>query len=118
MTAKEWEKKTRQACKDLGVYKKSFESVISTLGIIMEKRDAALESYNGVPIVEHTNSHGETNLAKNPALMLWMDCDKLALTYWKELGLTPASYKKMTGGKTAETKESALVDALKALETG
>jgi hypothetical protein len=48
--------------------------------------------------------------------MLWLDCDKVALAYWRELGLTPSSYKKMTGGTKAEEKGSALVEALKALE--
>ena len=116
MNISQWERKIKKACKEIGVYNKSFDLVISTLADIMEKRDSALESYDGNPIVQHTNSHGETNSAKNPALMLWLDCDKVALAYWRELGLTPSAYKKMTGAKQGEDKGSALVEALKALE--
>lgn len=118
MNALQWERKIKKACKVLGTYEKAFDSVISTLADIMEKRDSALDSYDGNPIVQHTNSHGETNSVKNPALMLWLDCDKVALAYWRELGLTPSAYKKMTGGTKAEEKGSALVEALKALEAG
>lgn len=116
MTAKQWRDKIKKACTDIGTYEKSFDLVIDALSDILEKRDSTLNSYDGNPVVSHTNSHGETNMAKNPALMLWLDCDKLALAYWRELGLTPSAYKKMTGGKPAEEKGSALVDALKALE--
>ena len=116
MNALQWERKIKEACKALGTYEKSFDSVISTLADIMEKRDSALDSYDGNPIVQHTNSHGETNSVKNPALMLWLDCDKVALAYWRELGLTPSAYRKMAGAKPAEEKGSALVEALRALE--
>jgi hypothetical protein len=50
--------------------------------------------------------------------MLWTDLNTQALAYWRELGLTPSAYKKMTGGTKAEEKGSALVEALKALEAG
>lgn len=118
MNALQWKTKIKKACSDIGTYEPSFDLVINALSDILEKRDATLDSYDGNPIVEHTNSHGETNKAKNPALMLWLDCDKLALAYWRELGLTPSAYKKMTGGKPAEEKGSALVEALKSIETG
>ena len=36
-------------------------------------------------------------MTKNPLLVLWDDLNKSALAYWRELGLTPSSYKKMTG---------------------
>ena len=118
MDALQWKRKIKKACKDVGTYDKPFDSVIDALADILEKRDATLESYDGNPIVEHTNSHGETNAMKNPALMLWLDCDKLALAYWRELGLTPSAYKKMTGVKQGDEKGSALVAALNAIEAG
>ena len=116
MTAAKWKAKIKKACVDLGTYQEPFDPVILTLAEILEKRDSVAESYNGVPIVQHTNSHGETNMMKNPALMLWGDLNTQALAHWRELGLTPSSYKKMTGIQSGtDKKTSALVEALKAL---
>jgi hypothetical protein len=53
---------------------------------------------------------------KNPLLMLWNDLNTQALAHWRELCLTPTSYRKMTGSQpTSDKKTSALVEALKAL---
>lgn len=114
MTSKRWKNRIKKACQEVGTYQASFNDTITILSEILEKRDEALESYDGRPLVEHTNSHGETNLTKNPALMLWIDLNTQALAYWRELGLTPSSYKKISGDKPAE-KGSALVEALKSL---
>lgn len=114
MTSKRWKTKIKKACTEAGTYQASFNDAITVLSEILEKRDETLESYDGHPLVEHTNSHGETNLMKNPALMLWIDLNTQALAYWRELGLTPSSYKKISGDKPAE-KGSALVEALKSL---
>ena len=32
---------------------------------------------------------------KNPALVIINECNQQALAYWRELGLTPAGYKKL-----------------------
>lgn len=114
MTASRWKTKIKKACKTLGTYQSSFDTVIQTLAEILEKRDETAEIYDGNPIVEHTNSHGETNTVKNPSLVLWGDLNTQALAYWRELGLTPSSYKKISGDRPAE-KGSALVEALKSL---
>lgn len=118
MTAKSWEKRIKKACEDAGTYKDCFKSVIETLAQIMEERDQARESYNGEPIVEHTNRGGSTNLEQNPALRLINDLNRDALAYWRELGLTPKGLKQINEAAIKETKkQSALEKALNALET-
>ncbi len=112
MNAREWKKKIKKACLTANTYEKHYDLIIEALADILEKRDAALESYDGNPVVSHTNSHGETNMAKNPALMIWLDCNKVALAYWRDLGLTPAALKKITGEVKKEEKGSALIRAL------
>lgn len=95
--------------------------MINTLADILEQRDACLEQYveeGAVPVMEYTNKGGATNIVKNPLLVLWSDLNTQALSYWRELGLTPSAYKKMTGGAKTEETTGALVDALKALEAG
>lgn len=98
MRKTKWLEKIRKACEDAGTYQPYFDSVIETLSEILEKRDAAQELYerNGSePIIEYTNKGGATNLTQNPALRLINDLNCDALAYWRDLGLTPAGYKKL-----------------------
>lgn len=98
MTKTEWKETITQQCVDAGTYKTFFDSVIDTLAGIMETRDNAqqkFEALGGQTIVSHTNKGGATNIVKNPALTVLMDCNTQALNYWRDLGLTPAGYKKL-----------------------
>lgn len=98
MTKREWLTKIKKACKAAGTYRPFFNSIIDTLAGIMEARDKAQEAFEasgGRTTVEHTNNGGTTNIVKNPALVVVMDCDAQALAYWRDLGLTPAGYKKL-----------------------
>lgn len=93
-----WKKKIRKACETAGTYQPFFDSVIDSLAGIMELRDNAREKFDasgGSTIVKHTNKGGSTNIVKNPALVVLMDCNTQALAYWRELGLTPAGLKRI-----------------------
>lgn len=100
-----WKKKIKRACTEAGTYAPYFDSVIDTLAGIMETRDDAAEKYTasgGQSVVMHTNKGGNTNIVKNPALVVVDDLNKTALAYWRDLGLTPAGLKRIN--------ESALKD--------
>jgi len=56
-------------------------------------------------------------MVKNPLLILWDDLNKSALAYWRELGLTPSSFRKMTGGVKEKEEKGGLAAALASLET-
>ena len=113
MEKEKWIKKIKKATKEINTYKPAFEPVIAALAEILEKRDEVYENYDGKPIVEHTNSHGETNRMKNPALMLWDDFNKTAIVYWRELGLTPSGLKKIKStDEDPKAKTSPLVQIL------
>lgn len=119
MEAKKWKNKISKYLRQVNIDPKQYDSLVRTLSDILEQRDACFEQYvqdGAVPVIEYTNKAGATNTVKNPKLVMWMDLNTQALAYWKELGLTPAAYKKMTGGKQGEEKGSALVEALKAIE--
>lgn len=110
-----WKKKIVKACEDAGTYQPFFESVIDTLAQIMENRDNAQEKFEqlgGQTVVTHTNKAGAKNIVKNPALVVLMECDAQALTYWKELGLTSKAYKEIHKSAPKQ-KTSALEEALK-----
>ena len=119
MEARLWKNKVNRCLKQVNIDPKQYASVIQTLADILEQRDICFEQYladGDKPVIEYTNKAGATNTVKNPKLVMWMDLNTQALAYWRELGLTPSAYKKMTGGKQGEEKNSALVEALKAIE--
>lgn len=110
-----WEKRIRAACVDAGTYKPFFESVIDTLAAIMERRDEANKQFKesgGETVIEYTNKNGNTNTIKNPALVVVMDLDAQALSYWRDLGLTPAGLKKINEAAMKGKRHDALAAAL------
>ena len=120
MTAKQWKNLIKRQLSALGQTEKAYDSVISTLADILEQRDAVYQEYIDAgcePVREYTNKGGATNLTKNPLLVLWDDLNKSALAYWRELGLTPSGYKKMTGDAPKKERVSGLAEALKSLES-
>ena len=119
MTKSKWKNKIKKACIEAGTYQKYFDSIIDTLAGILEIRDKAQEKFElsgGNPVVMHTNKGGATNMTTNPALVAIMDCNSQALTYWRDLGLTPAGLKRL-GDKGLLNKENdgGLADALEQL---
>lgn len=118
MTKRAWKMKIKKACDEAGTYRPYFDMTIDTLADILAKRDDAQERYNSSgasPIVEHTNKSGATNLEQNPALQLINNYNRDALTYWRDLGLTPAGLKKINDKAMQKPKMSALAQALKEL---
>lgn len=110
-----WKRKIKKACRDAGTYKPFFDLTIETLATVMETRDNAQEKFEEMgceTVVAYTNKNGSTNLVKNPALLIVMDCHTQALAYWKELGLTSKSYKQMTGKLDAMERGGGLDDVL------
>lgn len=115
MKKDEWRKKIIKDAEEAGTYRPFFDSVIDTLAGIMETRDNAQEKYElsgGQTIVEHTNKGGATNIVKNPALVVLMDCNAQALSYWRDLGLTPAGLKKLNAEAIKEDTGGAFADLL------
>lgn len=98
MKKAEWRIKIIDCCKVAGTYKQFFDPVIDTLAGVLDARDRAQEQFeqsHGNPVISYTNKGGATNLVKNPALVALMDLNTQALAYWRDLGLTPAGYKKL-----------------------
>ena len=116
MTHDEWKKKIVAACKDAGTYRSFFDDTIEQLASILEIRDDAKEQYQksgNSSVIKYTNEGGHTNLKKNPALVVINEENQLALAYWRDLGLTPAGYKKLNGegiDKRAGSFEQALAN--------
>lgn len=108
MKKRAWKTKIKKACTQAGTYKPYFDYVIDTLAGILERRDEAAEILAGEDeklVVEQTNKGGFTNTVKNPAFTVWDDMNKAALTYWRDLGLTPAGLKKINEEVFQKAKE-------------
>lgn len=119
MTKNKWKLLILAQMTALHVQNDAYVSVVEALAGILEQRDKTFREFKasgGCSVIEYTNKGGSTNMTKNPLLVLWDDLNKSALAYWRELGMTPSSFKKMTGGTLAEKKESGLVAALKSIE--
>ena len=102
-------------CEQAGTYRPWFDSIISTLASILERRDTAedLFALNGSQIVvEHTNKAGATNTEQNPILRLINDLNRDALAYWRDLGLTPAGLKRIDEKAMKQKKISTMEKAL------
>lgn len=113
-----WRQRIRRACREAGTYKPCFDHMIDSLAGILETRDKAraqFEESGAEAVVEHTNKNGNTNLVKNPALSLILECESQALTFWRELGLTPAGLKRIDdkGFEEKEQKEKTALDLLR-----
>ena len=65
------------------------------------------------PCITRTSDRGAENLAKNPRLVVWMDLNAQALTYWRDLGLTPSGLKKLDDQALKAKKRSSLAEALR-----
>ena len=97
-TVKGWTKKIRAACIAAGTYQPYFDAPIQALAEILVQRDAAERQYKesgSQPVVAYTNKGGASNPTRNPMLVLWMDLSSAALSYYKELGLTPGGRTKL-----------------------
>lgn len=118
MKKRAWKKRIKDACIEVGTYKPSFDSVITSLAEILESRDQVRKYYEdsgAEPIVMRTNKGGHTNMEKNPILVIYDDMNNTAMSYWKELGLTPKGLKAidekaMRGTKKGGTLGEALRD--------
>lgn len=119
MTKKRWKQRITDCCEAAGTYKPYFDDVIDNLAEILHRRDEAAQVFKkmgGDVLVYHTNQAGKQNLELHPALKAVNDLNRDALQYWRELGLTPASLRKLNDAALKPDKKSgfslALVEAL------
>ena len=121
MSKTKWKNLIKKQLTALGLQNDAYGSTVESLAAILEQRDKTFEEFQqngGKSVIEYTNKGGSTNMTKNPLLVLWDDLNKTALAYWRELGLTPSSYKKLTGtGAKQEESKKGLAAALASIES-
>lgn len=118
MTKSRWKNRIKKMMLAADTYKTTFDPVIVMLAEILEQRDKTYQEFvdsGGESCVEHTSDRGSVSQVKNPYLQMWCDLNKDALAYWRELGLTPSSLKKINEDLMKKPKISPLAEALKAI---
>lgn len=91
-----WKRKINKCCKDAGTYRPDIEPIIDQLADVMRRRDKAVKQFKDEGeqfIVEYENTKGAVNPSKNPLVQQINDLDALALSFWRELGITPRALK-------------------------
>ena len=120
MTKRKYKTVILSQLSELNIKKDGFDSTIDALAGILEQRDKTFKEFQesgGASVIEYTNKGGSTNMVKNPLLAVWDDLNKTALAYWRELGLTPAAYKKISGeGASRDGEPKGLAKALAELQ--
>ena len=121
MSKTKWKNLIIKQLTALGLHNDAYGSTVDSLAAILEQRDKTYKEFQdggGKSVIKYTNKGGSTNMTKNPLLVLWDDLNKTALAYWRELGLTPSSYKKLTGtGAKQEESKKGLAAALASIES-
>lgn len=116
MTAESWRKNIISNMKKAGTYAGTYDAAVATLADLLEQRDAVYQQYvdeGCEALVEKVSDRGARNYTKNPLLATWMDLNRDALSYWRDLGLTPAGLKKLNEAALQKPeKTSALEKAL------
>jgi len=118
MKKTQWKKRIIADMTAIGTYREAYDSVIDTLADILERRDAALKQWKDegcLLTIIKTQDRGAKNPAKNPLLAILQECEKDALSYWSQLGLTPSGLKKSFAEDKEKAKASMLATALKDL---
>ena len=121
MSKIKWKNLINKQLSALGLQNDAYDSTVESLAMILEQRDKTFEEFQdsgGKSVIEYTNKGGSTNMTKNPLLVMWDELNKTALAYWRELGMTPSSYKKLTGeGSKKKEKKKGLAAALASIES-
>lgn len=118
MTKKKWVEEIKEKCIAVGTYKPEFDPAIEELAEILEQKDKIARAYKkdgSKSVIPYVNKAGAENMIPNPMLKQILDLKKIALPYWRDLGLTPAGLKKLHEDALKGKKKSALEEALKSL---
>lgn len=113
-----WKKRIIADMEAMGTYRDAYLPAADTLADILERRDFAMKQWKDdgcrLTIIK-TSDRGAENVGKNPLLTILQECEKDALTYWSQLGLTPSGLKKVFSEEKEKAKASMLAIALKNL---
>lgn len=95
MIAKEYKRRLKKACIELGTYNNNLELTLNLLCELLERKDKLDKHFN--ELVDSLFINDDNKLVKNELLDTLIYYDRNILYYLIELGLTPLSYEKFKG---------------------
>lgn len=110
MTKGKWKEAIVAACEEAGTYRPFFDAPIDVLAETMERRDRAKKAWkkNGSQTTLYKiDQMGNNIVYKNPELVMIDKMEQSALSYWRDLGLTPAGLRKLNADAMSGKKEEA-----------
>ena len=120
MTADEWQSTITAQMRDKGLDSMCDSPVVRDTAMLAAEADRLWHDYQasgGNPVVKHTNVKGETNLERNPLLQAWLAVQAQTLANYRELCLTPKSYRQAVGEVRTDKAADYLADIV-AMEKG
>lgn len=122
MEKNKWKDRLVKACQDAKTYKPFFEDTIDSLAQILETRDKVHQQYideGAEPtIIKYTDRSNQPNIYKNPMLIMENELHSLALTYLRDLGLTPQGLKKLNVDIVKDENSASFEDLLNDIANG
>ena len=114
MDAKGWKKKIKKQCETLGTMRDEFIPVIDALAGILE--DERLDQHVRTHLL-HLRRHGvhkaEQRTGRAALLLVHHpDLNNQALTFYRDLGLTPAGLKKLNDNALKVEKKTSFAEVL------
>lgn len=119
MTEKQWHNKIKKLTKAAGTYQQAFEPAIKAAAEILSNRDAVYAQFVAEGeqyIITKVSDRGAANPSKNPLFALWTELNAQALTYWRDLGLTPKGLKAIDEQAVKPKKETAVEKLVSVLD--
>jgi hypothetical protein len=98
MSAQEWKERIVESAKSIGTYREEFDDIIAMLSEILDRRDKIKKQFTDegeIFLVKKVSDRGSVNYSKNPLLATLENCEAQALTFWREIGLTPRGLKQI-----------------------
>ena len=120
MTADEWQATITDQMRAKGLDSMCDSPVVRDTAMLAAEADRLWHGYQasgGNPVVKHTNVKGETNLERNPLLQAWLAVQAQTLANYRELCLTPKSYRQAVGEVRTDKAADYLADIV-AMEKG
>ena len=99
MKKNSYKRNIKGTMKQLDLYNPMYDLTIETLAEILETRDTIREQYEAEgsqPVMVRVSDRGAENPSKNPLLQLLNEQQRLALSFMKELGMSPSALKKIS----------------------
>lgn len=120
MKEKAWRSKIKKLMAEHGIDALADSPAVADAARAAAAADAAWEQFvdsGGQPVLEQPNSNGHVVLKKNPLLLAWADMKSVTLAHWRELCLTPKSYRQSVG-EVRKDPSADFIEAIEAIERG